>query len=172
MRHGSRNPGFTLLEMAVALAVTIVLLAMATPSLGGRIARQRLAAVGHELAADLMLARQESAQRGQTVHVVFRPGNPWCWAVALGQSAECSTDPTRDPLLLKATRGRDQPGIELLDAEPFAIDLRNGSLQAGSGHADFRASTGDQLRVRLSPLGRASLCMLSGQLGALPLLTR
>lgn len=167
-------PGFTLLELVIALAVTVILLAMAVPSLGARAARQRLVAAGRDLAADLVLARHESAQRGRPVHLVFHPGVPWCWAVALAEASDCAAAPLdgrpapTDPLLLRAVQGRDRPGIELLDAAPFIVDLRAGAVQPSLGHAEFRAASGEVLRVTMSPIGRASVCATSGTLPGVP----
>lgn len=161
-----RRAGFTLLELAIALALAVVLLALALPNLGSRIARERLVATGRDLAADLMLARHEAAQRGRPVHLVFVPGARWCWALALAESVACDrAAAAADPLLLRAVASADRPGIELADAEPFHIDPRRDAVQRNAGFAEFRNDQGEALRVTLSPIGRASLCVLAGSAG-------
>lgn len=158
-RADASRRGFTLLELMIALAIAAVLAAMATPSFADLLARQRLQAVAHQLQADIALARQEAGRRGQTVHLSFHTGPGWCYALSTGAARDCR-DPAgvRDSATLKVVHGPDFPGVTLVEAGAMALDAQQGvALQAG-GQARFVSSLGEQLVVRLGPMGRASLC--------------
>lgn len=60
-------PGYTALELLVALALTALVLGLAAPSLDSLVARQRLRAASYDLLTDLTLARSESLKRGGPV---------------------------------------------------------------------------------------------------------
>lgn len=61
--------GFTLVELAVTLAVAAILLAIATPSFAELLRRNRLAAANNELVTALQVARAEALRRGRPVAV-------------------------------------------------------------------------------------------------------
>lgn len=63
------NRGFTLVELAVTLAVAAILLTLATPSFAELLRRNRLAAAGNELVTALHVARAEALRRGRPVSV-------------------------------------------------------------------------------------------------------
>ena len=159
MVRATRRPGFTLLELVVALAIAAVLGAIATPSFGGLLARQRLQAAAHHLQADIALARHEANRRGLTVHLMFQPGPRWCYALSTGVGIDCRQAVVSPGSgVVKVVNAADHPGITLLDAAAMAMDGRNGTSLLADGHARFASGEGQQLQVRLGPLGRANLC--------------
>jgi len=56
--------GFTVVELLIVIAVTAILLALATPNLRGVIERNQLVGQANELAAAMALARSEAVSRG------------------------------------------------------------------------------------------------------------
>ncbi len=161
-----KPPGFTLVEMVMALAVMAVLGAIATPSLSALLARQRLQAAAHELQADIAQAKLESSQRGQPVQLRFQTGTSWCYALSVGPEVDCTTlKPNATASLanglIKVVRGSEHAGVTLLAAQTMTIDaVRSNALlsAAGPGWARFASRDGQQLQVRLGPQSRASLC--------------
>jgi len=164
--------GFTLLELMVALSISAVLGALAMPSFTSLVMRQRLHAVAHNLQADIAQARFEAGRRGQPVHLVFQPGSTWCYALttsATAAAADCRrASPAGDSGLIKVVRGPDYPGITLLDAAAMALDSGGGSRLQSGGQARFASTEGQQLQVRLGPMGRASLCAPAAPIAGMP----
>lgn len=76
------NRGLTLPELLVALAVMAILIAVAAPSFRSMIEVQRLRSINAQLVTDLQFARNEAANRGTPLRVVFRSnGIASCYAL-------------------------------------------------------------------------------------------
>lgn len=153
--------GLTLIEIAITLAVLALLATLALPSFGSMLSRHRLVAAAEELAADLAEARFLAAQSGQPVHVVFRPGPDWCYAVARAPGCDCRS---AEACQLKTVRADDVPGVALEAAADASFDPA--AVATLGGQASWRTRQGgDALQVRLSGLGRARVCTSSGLRG-------
>jgi len=163
---GQRH-GFTLLELVIVMAVMVVLAAAATPSLGAYLARHRLLSAAHQLGADLDAGRHEAVRHGRTVHLVARSGTPWCYGLAWRASADCLATPDQDSGLLKAVHGEDLPGLQLDSATAMRFEPRatNGTVVPGT--LQLRNKRGEAVQVRLSPLGRSSLCSAGARIPGL-----
>jgi type IV fimbrial biogenesis protein FimT len=152
-----RGHGFTLLEAVIALAVLAVLGALALPSFGARIERERLAAAAETLASDLANARYEAARRGLTLHLEASAGPGGCWAVvtvpgcACGQPQACQ---------LHRVRPGAYPGVQVV--EGHAVRLEPGGTAEAMTVAAFESSRGERLRVDVSTLGRTRICAAAG----------
>lgn len=164
--------GFTLVEMMIALSVMAVLGAMAVPSLSAIAARQRLQSAAHQLQADVAWAKLESARHGQPVYLRFMAGPAWCYHLSTGPGGDChqtANGPANG--VLRVVRASDHPGIELLDARTMLVDQsRPGALPSGqpAGQALFATRDGLQLRVRLGPQTRASVCSAGPPISGTP----
>lgn len=161
----TRQRGLTLIELMIALAISVVLMSLAMPSLQSLLQRQRLKTTAHNLATDLAEARFEAARRGQTLHVVFATGPEWCYALATTSDCDCRV---AQSCRLKSVRSSDARGVQLVEAQPMAFDPASGA-RIGEGAALFQASgRSERLRVVLSALGRARVCAPDGAMAQIP----
>ncbi len=157
-----RAQGVTLLELAMALAVVAILGALAVPSLGARMERQRTQAAAEKLAGDLAEARFEAAQRGLPLTVRSQAGSGWCWAVATTPTCDCHTG---QACLIRAVRSTDHPGVRLTQGQAVQLDpggSANAGAAGGATATVFETGRGERLRVAVSALGRPRLCAESG----------
>jgi type IV fimbrial biogenesis protein FimT len=67
------SPGFTMIEMMLALTVLAVLISLAVPSLHGALQRNRISAAANELVAHINLARLHAVTRREVT--VVCPGS-------------------------------------------------------------------------------------------------
>lgn len=172
-----QRAGFTLVEVAITLALMVVLGSLAVPSFSTQIARQRLQSAARNLQADVARARLEADKAGRPVALRFQPGRDWCYVLGPSSTAEAgahTAPPPADcqsaalpPGQLKRVRAADTPDVALLDASPMLITDRSGnhptqqlrsSLAGGQARFASLSQPGQELLVRLGPQGRASLC--------------
>ncbi len=158
-----RRAGLTLLELAITLAIVAVLGALAVPTLGLRMERQRLQHAAETLAGDIAETRFEAARRGQALHLLAHADAPWCWSVAVAPGCACG-DP--QPCQMQRVLAADFPGVRLLGDMDLRLDPGgNASLAQG---ATFETPHGERLRVDVSPLGRPRICAAAGAWPRLP----
>jgi type IV fimbrial biogenesis protein FimT len=152
--------GFTLIEIAITLAVLAILGALALPGLGAGLERTRLHAAAQSLAADLAEARFEAARRGTPLHLVVNAGErDACWAVATQADCTCGAP---QPCQLRRVTQADLAGVRLLEARAVQLDPQ-GQVQQPVQAATLASRSGDErLRVDVSALGRARVCAVSG----------
>lgn len=169
---GRRCGGLTAIELAVALAIAALLGALALPSFRSMIQQRRLAAAAGALAADLGEARQEAIRRGAVVHVRFGAGDgQWCWmlvATPPGDNATATDCAAGGGRMLKRVASTDHPGITLVDAQTMRLAADGASAAVAVPSALFANGRGEQLRVRLTRLGRPAICAANGALSGVP----
>jgi len=158
----ARGPvrGVTLIECVIAIAIVAALMSVALPSFGEAMARARLRAAAEDLALDLGNARLESVRSGASlVHVTLRPGSPWCWAVGSVPDVDCHNPPVGTTL--RVVRADDYAGVTMTRGVSASFDGRDMLAPAGFA-AEFALVQGQQLRVQVTPLGRATICSPQG----------
>lgn len=174
MRHPQR--AFTLIELMVALAVLGLVLSFVIGSFSGMLSRQRLQAAAENLYDMMLLARAESISRNGNVYVSVVEGASWCYG--MDDTATCACSTSNDCQVnadTKVTTGTDYTGITLDNADIASLcyDARRGLPAATSGSScsntaisessfTFSNANGDQLTVRINPVGRLRLCTDSG----------
>jgi type IV fimbrial biogenesis protein FimT len=151
--------GITLIECVIALAIIAALMGIALPSFGDAMARARLRGAAEELAIDLGNARMESVRQGSgLVHVTVRPGADWCWSVGTVANVDCHNPPAGSTW--HAVRAEDYAGVSMTHGISAFFDGRE-TLAAAGFAAEFASAQGQQLRVQVTPLGRATICALN-----------
>jgi type IV fimbrial biogenesis protein FimT len=149
-----RARGFTLLELLLAVTLVGVLASMALPSFGSAVSRQRLKSVSQTLAVDMAEARHEAVRSGRPLKLVVREGRDWCWAITDRPATDCHQTIEG---AFRQMRAADHPGLTLTQAVGATFAATDG-VSPLPGGAVLETAIGDQVRVRLSPLGRTSLC--------------
>jgi type IV fimbrial biogenesis protein FimT len=81
---GSRQRGFTLIELMIVVTLLAVMLGIGIPSFRGFIAGQRVKTAAYDFATALLVARSEAIKRNTTVTIA--PTGSWIggWTVAAG----------------------------------------------------------------------------------------
>jgi type IV fimbrial biogenesis protein FimT len=150
-----RTRGLTLLELMVVVALLAVMASLAVPEIGRQVARWQLQAVAERLAHDLAEARFQAAQRGQPQYLQLQAGPRWCWSVSERPGCPCDREQACQlQRVVAPSRGGIVIGQDLqIRFEPIATV----QPAAGTG-VDVLSPHGEQLRVGLTPLGRARVC--------------
>lgn len=156
-----RLRGLTLIELMIGLGICAVLMSLAVPSFQNYLQRNRLKAAAQGLELDFKDARYEAARRGQALHLAFRPGADWCYAITTRADCDCQV---QQACRLKAVRAGDLRGVQLVDTTDVRFDPASGNPDAGGSKAVWQIAGGEKLRVSVSPLGRPAVCALSGTL--------
>ncbi len=165
--------GLTLIELSIAFAIAAILAAIAVPSWSRMIQHHRLSEAARLLVADLGEARQEAIRRNRPVQLVFGgAADRWCYALAAGSAPAVPDCGARDAglgeRLLKRVGAIDHPGVSLIDAQPMRLGADGAAGLGAAASASFANARGEQLRVRLSLLGRASICSMAAPMPGMP----
>lgn len=152
--------GFTLVELAVALAIAVTLASLALPYYGDYLARHRLMAAAQGLALDLGEARHEAARRGSTMHVKFSAGGDWCYAVSAAPGCGCDAAAAA-ACRPKTVHGGAFAGVALIDATDLSFDPAG---SAAPRAIRLQTVKGQTLAVQVSALGRARVCAPQGNI--------
>jgi len=157
-----RQAGLTMIELAITIAVLVLLATLALPSFNARIERQRLAGAAQALAADLSDARFEAVRRGRPLHVEpTQISGAWCWSVATEPGCSCTQTQTQpQACLLRAVQSGSYAGIAMASGRAVRLDPTGTSETQTI--AVFSSARGERLRVDTQALGRVNICSVEG----------
>lgn len=159
MKTRRRGLGLTLIEIVVALAILAVLGAIALPTYGARIDRERVQGAAEALAADVNEARFEAARQGRALHVSAFGGPAWCWAVAVSPDCPCGSG---QACQLRSARERDHAGVMLHSSGHVEMGPDGRAAGPGAGF-ELESARGLRLKVSVGAMGRAHVCTLQGE---------
>ncbi len=135
LMHG-RTRGFTLVELLVTLAVLVLVLTVAIPSMRNFVKNGRLTSAANDLAATLAFARSEAVRRGRPVTVCASTDGSSCdtadwergWIVFTDGGTAGSVDGSDQVLRVQGKAG---DGVEIdLSGTSYVRFLGTGELQS------------------------------------------
>lgn len=167
--------GFTMVELMVAVALVIIILAVAVPSFGDMISRQRVRSINAELVTDLQYARSEAIQRSKRVAVRFGTNTTvTCYSVYVTATAGdcfCNAVPPRctgNAVGLKTQIIPKSSTVTLAassaQAAFFEIDPARGAVMQNDAHVDVFSSRSGQLRTTVNRSGFVEICSPDGSI--------
>ena len=170
--------GVTLIEVLLALALLVVLITQAVPAFGQWLERHRLQSAARAVAADLQLAHREAIAQSSSrpVYLHFRTGSSWCYGITRRSDCDCRRRNPAHPEACLFTR-RNVQRLVRRDAGPYqgialtrARFARSASVRfdplrglARAGRIELENRHGEQLQIRVSPLGRIRTCRPGGR---------
>ncbi|MDP1650285.1 MAG: prepilin-type N-terminal cleavage/methylation domain-containing protein [Rubrivivax sp.] len=174
--------GLTLIELVVTVAVLVVLGAAAFPDMGEFIDRHRLVSQTHAIAELAQTARSEATKRSaggaselKSIAMTINPGSPWSIGLANGTAA-CSGSScvinqggTNVPYAVTATQCSGCAMASPASQSVMVFDLRGLVTGAVAETAiTLTSPRSKQLSVRISRLGRISVCSPGGSVTGYP----
>lgn len=157
----NRQDGFTLTELIIAIAVSAIMVAIATPSFTEMIQKKRLKLATETVIADFNFYRQEGLKR-RVPDFAFNvdDGATWCYGIAVG-TCTCTTANSCD---VREVSSSDFNSIASLTSSTakFSYDWVRGTVTAGT--ITLATPGGFDLRVVINGLGRTSICSPSNNM--------
>lgn len=178
-RH--RQRAFTLLEMLVTVALVVLLVSLAAPSIRELLAVQRLQSVHAALVTDLQLVRGEAVRQRQPL--IFEVGGDAtmsCYILRTsafgGGGCSCLRAPGsacqgafREVRTVQVPRSS---GVTLTasssDAGIATFEPHDGSSRPGDLRIDLSSSVRGSIRVNVNAVGRVSSCSPDGSVRQVP----
>ena len=149
-----RQPGFTLIELMVTVAIAAILLAISVPSFNDMLARQRLEGAMNELVADLGYAATEAVSRNLNVAVTSTSATSYRIATVDAGGTVLTT-------LKTVTLGS---GLSINTPVTVTYQPFRGNANAAA-FTISSTGTSSTLRVNTNVTGRTAVCAPSGAWG-------
>jgi len=163
--------GLTLLEVMIVVAIIAIMLAVAVPSFSDFILTQRAKGSAEGLTAALQNAKAEAVKTNQTISIVFNPATTntdhadWCYGMteAGDTTCDCSASPS-DCAVGSVVDGDTYKDVVLNfnASDKRSFEPVRGGANGTQGTVTFEAGNNKDLGVRLSTIGRISVCRPSG----------
>lgn len=168
-KNNNYQSGFTLVELAIGLAILAIGLALAIPSFQDMVEKKRLKLAAETVMADFNYFKQEGLkQRADDFSFNVKSGANWCYGIELG-ACNCST---ANACSIRQVVGSDFKGITSITSTDAKYDFHwlRGTL-TGDGDVALKNETdaypsgitltspsGYELEVRATAFGRVTIC--------------
>jgi type IV fimbrial biogenesis protein FimT len=182
--------GFTLVELLVVVAVAVILLTIAAPSMRELIVRQRLKSVNAELVTDLQYARTLAVSRNVPIVVSFMHTPAMSCYVLFVPSAiggcDCTNPPgSACPVVpglggseeLRTTQVLSSTDVQITNTPPntppqglliFTVDGMQSPARDYKLMTSRVSGSSGQLLVTVNPAGRPSVCTPDSSVPGVP----
>jgi type IV fimbrial biogenesis protein FimT len=181
-----RSRGFTLVELLVTIAVTVLLLSLAAPSFTQLIAQQRLRSINAEVVTALQYARSEAVARNTSVQIQLGSSSSMTCYMVLIQAGETDCDCTRTPgsacvsglgTELHTTQVPRSTDVQVVRDPAGVLPMsmtRDGVLDLGVSSTSFAirvsriSGASGRLQTTVSPTGRPTVCSPDSSVTGVP----
>lgn len=181
----NRRCGFTLVELAVTIAIIALVLYLALPNFLLIVEHERLRDAAQTLHSDLMYARSEAIRRGVDVYAVFITDGDttWCYGVSERLNCDCRIADVANPNActlsnpdgsrqIKTVASGDFRDVRMTSAvfggtygfvgfNAFRGATTQGTGTPVSGSVELRSPGNSVVRIQVNPVGRASPCSVN-----------
>jgi len=170
-----RQHGLTLLELAIVVAVTAVVVAAAAPSFTALVDARRLDSAATRLAADIQLARSEAIARNRPLRLsLFTGTGASCWIVHSGAAADCRCSAEGGAVC--SAGARTVKGVVLANSERVGVAGNVASIvfdplhgtSTPTGTLRLVGARGMAVHHVVNVVGRVRSCSPGGALPAYP----
>ena len=169
-----RTQGFGMIEMMVTVAILAIIAAMAAPNLTDFISRQRVVSPAEDIRGLLQQARTEAMKQSTNITVSVI-GSGTSWKLGLSDAGNCTTAATCQ-IVDSSTAGATNRITRMLDGANYkdaSVTTTTANFTYGqnglltptlAANNDIQISHGGWgLTVRISTIGRVSICHQSGK---------
>lgn len=172
------SAGLTMLELMIALAVLAIIISASVPSFAEFRQTQRLINAAEQVYGHLNQARSEAVARNTEAYVNFSADGSAVWTYGVSTvNSGCdlsATDPAlanacvigdADPVLMRyASAGFEDVSMSIADFPVGSSQIEFDPVRgmATTARIDLTSANDDQLRLRVSRLGRVTLCSPDG----------
>lgn len=181
----NRRCGFTLVELAITIAIIAIVLYLALPNFLLIVEHERLRDAAQTLHSDLMHARSEAIRRGVDVYAVFITDGDttWCYGVSERLNCDCRIADVANPNVctlsnpdgsrqIKTVASGDFRDVRMTSAvfsgtysfvgfNAFRGATTQGTGTPVSGSVELRSPHDSIVRIQVNSVGRASPCSVN-----------
>lgn len=158
--------GFSLIEMVITIVVLAIILAIAAPSFNTFFDQYRVKRAADTFSSILINAKSEAIKQNKTVRTVITGGGPtWCAGVTIKDTCDC-TSPNDCEIegAERVIKSASFKGVKLngpATAHRFQFKTQRGTV-IGNDTVQLESANGSKVHVRVSTVGRITLCSPSG----------
>jgi Tfp pilus assembly protein FimT len=169
MNNNKKQWAFSLVELLVAVTVTGVLIATATPVFSTLVQTQKLKAMASTVSIDLKIAKSEAIKRASPIRITFNttPSGDWCYGWKINTPCDCFV---ANSCVVGGVEMRkshlDFPNIRLepkLSAPGNRLVFESTRLFLASTYGHIRVKSAEkEIRIIASRVGRIRTCSPAG----------
>ena len=162
MLVNTKQNGFTLFEMMVAIAVMAIITTTVVPEFNSMRERHKIRGAAETIASDLQLARSEAIKTNQDVSLSFNGNGTTQWCYGINDTNGCNCEVNNacqvDGTTIRVASSADFSNINLttnFTAQTTTFDPDRGTTNSGT---TTLTANGKTVKIFISAIGRISFC--------------